>query len=135
MSKTSEIKVLKETIAKLKAKNIASYNFYLATVKVFQDSIKSLIEQLQSVSSQLMEEEQEKVDEVIKLLSVVGKDGTHLVTSSLKAINDLKLYVDVLENYSTELDSTLVDIFKKAEKYAEEKTKEQKEGGGWSQVI
>lgn len=127
MSKTPERKVLKETIAKLKAKNIASYNFYLATVKVFQDSIESLVKQLQAASSQLEKGDQQKIDAVIVLLSVMGKDGTHLVTSSLNAINDLKLYVDILENYSTELDSTLADIFEKAKKYAEEKTKEQKE--------
>jgi hypothetical protein len=127
MSKTPERDVLKETIAKLKAKNIASYNFYLATVKVFQDSIESLVKQLQEASSQLETRDQQKIDAVIMLLSVMEKDGTHLVTSSLNAINDLKLYVDILENYSTELDSTLADIFEKAKKYAKEKTKEQKE--------
>ena len=127
MSKTTERNVFKETIAKLKAKNIASYNFYLATIKVFQDSIESLVKQLQEASSQLEKGDQQKIDAVIMLLSVMGKDGTHLVTSSLNAINDLKLYVDILENYSTELDSTLAGIFEKAKKYAEEKTKEQKE--------
>jgi len=127
VSKTPERDVLKETIAKLKAKNIASYNFYLATVKVFQDSIESLVKQLQEASSQLEKGDQQKIDAVIMLLSVMEKDGTHLVTSSLNAINDLKLYVDILENYSTELDSTLTDIFEKAKKYAEEKTKEQRE--------
>ena len=53
------------------------------------------------------------------LLGVIGKDGTHLVNSSLNAINDLKLYIDILEDYSTELDSTLADIFEKAKKNAE----------------
>lgn len=119
MSEAPERKILRETIAKMKAKNIASYNFYIATVKIFQDSTKSLINQLQEASSQLKKEDQKKIDAVIMLLGVIGKDGTHLVNSSLNAINDLKLYIDILEDYSTELDSTLADIFEKAKKNAE----------------
>lgn len=119
MSEAPERKTLKETIAKMKAKNIASYNFYIATVKIFQDSTKSLIKQLQEAASQLKKEDQKKIDAVIMLLGVIGKDGTHLVNSSLNAINDLKLYIDILEDYSTELDGTLADIFEKAKKNAE----------------
>jgi hypothetical protein len=39
----------------------------------------------------------------------------------------MKLYIDSLEKYSTELDKTLSDIFEQAKKQAEEQIKQQEE--------
>lgn len=50
-----------------------------------------------------------------------------LTNCSTTTLEDLKLYIDALEDYSSELDKTLTDIFEQAKKLAEEQQKKQEE--------
>lgn len=50
-----------------------------------------------------------------------------LTNCSTTTLEDFKLYIDALEQYSSELDKTLTDIFGQARKLAEEQQKKQKE--------
>lgn len=46
---------------------------------------------------------------------------------ALGLLDDLGIYIESLESYSTELDKTLSDIFEQATKQAEENMKQQEE--------
>jgi len=127
MTETPERKVLKETISKLKTKNITSLNIYKITIDQFNESLLSLIKNLNEMSSRLNKEDQNRVSSIVMLLSMIGQDSQRLVRNSISVLDDMQLYIDVLESYSAELDNTLTAIFEKAKKCAEEKTKEQQE--------
>jgi hypothetical protein len=128
MSESPERKVLKNTIEKLKAKNITSLNNYKNDMSAFQGTIvnfyKSLNEMTEKVTNK---EDKERIGAVLMLLGAIA-DGIHKVSkSATDTIDNLQLYIDVLESYSVELDATLSMILEKARKYAEEKIKEQDE--------
>ena len=50
-----------------------------------------------------------------------------LETCSTTTLEDFKLYIDALEQYSSELDKTLADIFEQAKIMAEEQQKQREE--------
>jgi hypothetical protein len=126
MPETPERKVLKKMLTKLKAKTITSET--------------ELLESLTNVFNQLTEIWKTMTDIIDKKTStdkfneIVGFElrELHLLiemsdSCSKRTLEDFKLYIDSLEQYSSELDKTLNDIFEQAKNMAEEQRKQQEE--------
>lgn len=121
-------KVLKQTITKLKSNALTSEETYNAHIKKFNDNLKSIIEGLTQMSSQMKEEKgKERIGVVVLFLSNLGQEASHLVIRSLETLNMWKTYTETLENYFAEFDSTLTKAFEDAKKQSEEQIEKQKE--------
>lgn len=125
MSESPERKVLKETIGRLKTKNITAITNHMMAVKAFNETWERLFNSFKEQYAQASQQDKKMLDLVFVLLGVVAQDFQKIISSSFGTIDDMKLYADTLESYSIELDNTLTAIFAQAKKYAEEKTKEQ----------
>jgi len=123
MSETPERKVLKETLARLKTKNITSLNSYKTDVKTVLDRYRTFTDTQFKDFSKLNETQRT----ALQMLTYIINDFERVLMNSLDTMDSLSLYSDMLEGYSTQLDETLSSIFEKAKKYAEEKTKEQEQ--------
>lgn len=126
MSEIPEKKVLKEVLKKLKARTINSE-------KELIDSFTNLYSQIAEVWKTLSDTLEEEISgkEIAKLLGFDVR-GVHLgiemlLSCSRRTLEDFKMYTGSLEQYSSELDKTLNDIFEQAEKMAEEQQKQLEE--------
>ena len=128
MSKIPEKKVLKEMLEKLKAKVIGSQSAFLG---LSTSMGTSMTQSLQETSENVlkMPEGKEKMFALL-ILSMFNtwNNNFNLLNITVGALlSDMNLYIETLERYSTELDSTLTDIFEGAKKMAEEQRKKQEE--------
>ena len=122
----SEKKVLKNMLGKLKVKTINSEIELL-------ESFASLYEQMSEVWKTLSALRKEKAgsEEVFEMVGFdmrgVGSFVDVSISCSRRTLEDFKLYIESLEQYSSGLDETLNDIFQQAEKIAGEQRKKQEE--------
>lgn len=128
MSQTPERKVLKEMLTKLKAKVIDSrIRFLQQSVLLSESMTKPLQETYENVTK--MPEGREKMFSflILSMFNTWNQNFNLLNSTIVALVGDMNLYIETLERYSTELDSTLADIFEQAEKMAEERRKKQEE--------
>lgn len=126
MSETPERKVLKEMLGKLKAKTIKSDQRHQESLLGLDTAKGEVYEAL----IKLLESKRLDVDVAGYLGFMVRRLYSAIDTSlaySTMVREDFKLYIDTLERYSTELDKTLIGIFERAIKMAEEELKKQEE--------
>jgi len=126
MAEPPERKVLKNLLVKLKAKSIASQN---AFEKSYEDLGKTLMEfynATKKFADQNPNDESAK-DMKTLLVSITTLIGFHNKEATI-AIEDLKLYVDALEDSYKELDETFEKaVYEPARRQAEAMIKEQEE--------
>ena len=126
MSDLPERAVLKELLKKLKAKTLNSEARLI-------DSNADLYYKIADVWKRMKEmvKEGQIGTDASQSLALVVRELHFLVdiltNCSTTTLEDFKLYIDALEQYSSELDKTLTDIFGQARKLAEEQQKKQKE--------
>lgn len=128
MSETPERKVLKEMLMKLKTKVIDSqktfFGFSIAMSTTMNENFNKSLESVMKMP----EGEAKTTSLLILTLFHTWNQNLNLLNTTISAlIGDMNLYIETLERYSTELDSTLTDIFEKAKKIAEEQRKRQEE--------
>ncbi len=63
----------------------------------------------------------------LNAIEILHGEFHRLVKDAVNCIEDLNIYIESLEKYSSELDKTLWDIIKQAEKTAEEEIKKKQE--------
>lgn len=128
MSETPERKVLKEMLMKLKAKVIDSQKtFFGLSISMSTTMTETLKASLEKVMK-MPEGEAKTTSLFILSLFHTWNQNLNLLNASIGAlIGDMNLYIETLERYSTELDSTLTNIFELAEKEAEKQRKWQEE--------
>ena len=126
MSELPERKVLKEMLLKLKAKIINSQKtFFNISLEFIENSPKKMTS-LRESAMKMPEGEAKTTALFIMTLMNNWNQNLNAVNSYVTAlVGDMNLYIDTLENYSTELDNTLTDIFDRAKKRAEEQYKKQ----------
>jgi hypothetical protein len=128
LSEPPEKKVLKQALGRLKSNALTSENTYNAYIKNFNDSLRSFMEGFAKLLSETKgQEEKQRIGVFMLLLSNFGQAASHLLVRSLETLNVWKTYTETLENYSSELDSTLTNMFQDAVKQFEEQIKKQKE--------
>jgi len=125
MSEIPERRVLKGILAKLKTKTISEE-------KYFQNQTQSTLGFLAKSHQQALQWKKERknnisVDSHLNIVYTHVEQVGDLIHASIEVLEDMKLYIDSLEKYSTELDKTLSDIFEQAKKQAEEQIKQQEE--------
>ena len=125
MSDSPERNMLKETIGKLKTKNITSMTNYFQMVKAFNTNLQKLVNSINDSSSKANQKEKGTFDAIILMLGTIVDDMNKVIANSLETIEELKLFSDTLESYSIQLDNSLSEIFAQAKKNAEVKTQEQ----------
>lgn len=128
MSESPERKVLKNMLKKLKAKTINSEADLLKSFTDLYEQVSKTWETLAKIRQQKIPSQDARALEIIGL-EMRGLDSFigMLASCSKRTIDDFKMYIESLEQYSTELDKTLNDIFEQAEKMAEEQRKKQEE--------
>lgn len=130
MSEMPERKVLKEILLRLKARTLTAESQYRTAsssfLKIYEEAHERFVEDTKV--------EQDDPPEIVQLklklqdvLRIIYERFYGLFSLSINMCDDLKLYIDSLETYSTELDKTLTDIFEQAKKAAEEQIKQQEE--------
>jgi len=128
MPELAERKVLKKMLLKLKAQIIARQQSYY---KLSSDLSQSMEEGLKKylVETSKMPEGEVKTQSLLLATVVNGitQNYNMLGSSVTSLIGDMNLYIETLESYSIELDNTLGDIFKEAEKRVEEQQTQQEE--------
>jgi len=128
MSELPEKKVLKEMLEKLKAKVIGSQNTFLGlSISTSTSMTESLQETLKNVVK--MPEGKEKTFGylILSMFNTWNQNFNLLNITVGALLSDMNLYIETLERYSMELDSTLTTIFEGAKKMAEEQQKKQEE--------
>ena len=125
MSEIPERKVLKEMLAKLKSKAINSEKFYQVFVVGIISRFENLLQDLGKAYKE--NPDSELGFKIIALIRSLRDNIYWMMTTFANALEDKKIYLESLESYSKELDDTLSDIFKQAEKMAEEQRKQQEE--------
>jgi len=125
MAEVPERRVLKDILAKLKAKTISEE-------KYFQQQTQSILNLFTKSHEQALLWKKERknsisVDSHLNTVYTLFEQLSDLIRGSTDVLEDMKLYIDSLEKYSSELDKTLSDIFEQAKKQAEEQIKQQEE--------
>jgi hypothetical protein len=126
MSDSIEKKVLKEMLVKLKAKLIESQRmFTMLSLGLSSSSVQDLKSALEATLK--MPDGQPKTNTLLLIayLNTWNSNVNMVNITTASLIQDMNLYIETLERYSTELDSTLNGIFEKAREYA--RTKEEEE--------
>ena len=132
MSEMPERKVLRTLLTKLKKKTITSKNRFEYSVEDVSKRLEDVIKVFKSDLDKL-EKKRETIDvgktckDIGRLLSLIRNRVAGLVGDCYAVLEDLDLYIESLETYSTELDKTLWDAIEQAKKEVEEKIKQQKE--------
>jgi len=96
-------------------------------MKRFEEShqkLKALAKKCETIPN--LKDTIDAFSEVILRMDLLAEDFAKSVHRNEE---NVKFYVEALEEYSTELDGTLTDIFERARKEAEEQIKRQKELG------
>jgi len=128
MSETPQRKVLKEMLMKLKAKVIDSQKmFFGLSITMTATQTQTLKESLESVLKMPEGEAKTTALLTLSLFNSWNQNLNLLNTNIVALINDMNLYIETLERYSTELDNTLTNIFEEAKRMAEEQLKQQEE--------
>ena len=134
MSESSEKKLLKKMLAKLKQKAIESQKAYLghitATIEVFAQFVQvydKMLEAIEKVPEKVPRELSKLLDEVKITLNLFKASLYFNFTSSSTAFGDLQLYLSSLEEYSAQLDGTLKEIFDAAKEEMEKLEAKRKE--------
>lgn len=128
MPETPERKVLKEMLVKLKTKVFDCQKmFFELSISMSTTMTENLSESLENVMK--MPEGEAKTTSLFMLtLFHTWNQHLNLLNTTISAlIGDMNLYIETLERYSVELDSTLTDIFERAKKMHEEELKKQEE--------
>ena len=124
-----ERKVLKNLLTKLKSHAIASQEELRREeerfIKRFEEShekLKVLARKCETVPN--VKDAVDAFSEVIIRMDLLTEDFTKSVHRNDE---NMKFYIETLEEYSTELDGTLTGIFESAKKQAEEQIRQQEE--------
>lgn len=129
MSDFPEKKVLKDVLAKLKSHTIASKQELRKEEERFVKRFEDAHEKLRVLAKKC--ETQPNVKDAVDAFSEVIYRMDLLVEDFSKSVQrnseNLQFYIEALEEYSTELDGTLNEIFERAKKDAEEQIRQQEE--------
>lgn len=129
MSEFPEKKVLKDLLIKLKSHTIASEEELRRDeerfMKRFEEAhgkLRALAKKCETAPS--LKDAVDSFSEVILRIDLLAEDFAKSVHRNEE---NVKFYIETLEEYSTELDGTLTGIFESAKKQAEEQIREQEE--------
>jgi hypothetical protein len=127
MSESVEKKVLKEMLVKLKAKLIESQRMFVTlSMAMSSSSVQDLKSALETTLK--MPEGQPKTYALLLIayLNTWGSNVNMVNITTASLMQDMNLYIETLERYSTELDSTLNSIFERAIESARKTEEEQR---------
>jgi hypothetical protein len=129
MGELPEKKVLKDLLTKLKSHTISSEEDLKKEEERFTKRFEESHTRLLAVTKKCentpeVKEATEAFSEIILLMDILIEDFAKSVHRNNE---NLRFYIDALEEYSTELDGTLTEIFDRARKEAEEQIKQQEE--------
>jgi hypothetical protein len=129
LTEFTEHKVLKDLLTRLKSHAIASEEDLKKEEERFIKRFEESHNRLRTVANQCENNPEAKqafgaFSEITALMDVLAEDFTQSVHRNNE---NQRFYIDALEEYSTELDGTLTDIFERARKEAEEQIKQQEE--------
>lgn len=129
MSQLPEKKVLKDLLAKLKSHTISSEEDLKKEEERFTKRFEESHTRLKNVArkcenSPEAKEATEAFSEIMLLMDVLVEDFGKSVHRNNE---NVRFYIDALEEYSTELDGTLTEIFDRARKEAEDQIRQQEE--------
>jgi hypothetical protein len=127
MTELPEKKVLKDLLIKLKARTLSSEESFQKTQADSFTSLKDILLKLIELNKDATGRDKEIAKGFLTLVSLIGSDFKGISESAQRYHQDLKLYLETLEQYSTDLDKTLSQIFEEARKQGEEQIKEQEE--------
>jgi len=120
-----ERKVLKEILAKLKAKDISSEENYKISCAYTVSSLQSLLQIfLKYLKENPNAPDYPLAERMAVVLKTLNDNVLSTISMSIRALDDKRVYTESLERYSSELDITLEEIFKQAEEKAKEQIKE-----------
>lgn len=122
-----ERKVLKDLLTKLKSHTIASEEELRKEEERFMKRFEESHEKLKALAKKCettpnVKDTVDAFSEVIIRMDLLTED---FAKSVHRNDENVKFYIEALEEYSTELDGTLTDIFERARKDAEEQIKQQ----------
>ena len=125
MSEMPERKVLKNILLKLKKKTITSEDRH----RQFSSSIRSAFKVYTKETLKIAKDWKRTIDKkgLAGIFAVAEEEVKSLIRNADGVIEDMKLYIEALENYCAELDKTLWEAIEQAKKEAEEQIKQQKE--------
>ena len=124
MSESPERKTLKEVLANLKSKSLSSKGICKQHIAFVLESIN---ETMKMIDEQLEKKPTPRNVTFMRLMKTIQTLLNDVISSSNTTISDMEIYIDALERYSANLDSTLNEIFEQARKHAEEEIKKQEE--------
>lgn len=129
MSQLPEKKVLKDLLAKLKSHTISSEEDLKKEEERFTKRFEESHTRLKNVARKCennpeAKEATEAFSEIMLLMDVLVEDFGKSVHRNNE---NVRFYIDALEEYSTELDGTLTEIFDRARKEAEDQIRQQEE--------
>jgi cysteinyl-tRNA synthetase len=129
MGEFPEKKVLKDLLTKLKSHTIASAEELRKEEERFAKRFEESHERLRTLAKRCettpnLTDAVDAFAEVIRLMDLLAED---FAKSVHRNDENVKFYIEALEEYSTELDGTLTDIFERARKEAEEQIRNQEE--------
>lgn len=126
MSDLPERSILKEILKKLKAKTLTSETRLINSNTDVYNKIADVWKEFKELidERQIGTDAYQRIALVLRELHLLVDILTNYSTTTLE---DFSLYTDALEQYSSELDKTLTDIFEQAKKLAEEQQKKQEE--------
>lgn len=129
LSELPEKKVLKKLITKLKSLTITSEE----ELKKEEVNFNNLFKETYAKAKQVAEEKKDKpemkeiIEEVGNVILFLRLFSDNFPRSVHRHCENIKLYIEALEQYSIALDKTLTDLFEQARKQAEEEIKQQQE--------
>jgi len=126
LSDLPERSILKEILKKLKAKTLTSETRLINSNTDVYNKIADVWKEFKELidERQIGTDAYQRIALVLRELHLLVDILTNYSTTTLE---DFSLYTDALEQYSSELDKTLTDIFEQAKKLAEEQQKKQEE--------
>jgi len=123
-----ERKVLKEMLKKMKAKVIESEKNVLLLSASMNESMTKDVSKSHEIAKGMPDVQTKTVSLLLVSVFDTWRRNFDLLNTTINAlIGDIDLYIETLERYSIELDSTLTNIFEEAKKMAEEQRKKQEE--------
>jgi hypothetical protein len=128
MSEMPEKKVLKSILLELKSRSLASSDEMNKQQDAFYAMFETINSKMKSFNTKDMApQSKELVNTLGELFYVVTVGVSNLTKTLHRSQEDMRLYVKTLEEYATELDNTLTQIFAQAKQQAEEEIKHMQE--------
>lgn len=124
MSDLPERKVLKNLLAELKSRTIASTEDVKEEQDGFFEQVSSLFKKITHINEESGDELREVTGDFANLFGIIVLSLRGLMRCVNRNREDTRLYIKALEDYSVELDNTLTQIFEQAKKQAEDQMKE-----------